>query len=258
MKGWRDLKRFIQNGGLAGEKIVIGLDFDGTLSPFVRRPARARLPEEIRRLLHKLARRPRVRLAIVSGRSLADIKARVRSRKIYFSGNHGLEIQGTGLTWRHPKAGAAGVDVRGLNRDLSRISMRLPGVLLENKGLTLSVHYREMDAENRLALRKLLARSLKPYAGRLMLASGKKVWDIRPSADWNKGHALLKIAHSLWKDPVLLFVGDDLTDEEGFRVLGRQAVTIRVGPADRSAARFCLSGRRQVRPLLSLLYRSLA
>lgn len=258
MKGWPSLKRFLLSDlGLSRRKIMVGLDFDGTLSPFVRRPSKARLPSRMRRLIAGLARRPRVRLAIISGRSLKDIKARVGLRGVYFSGNHGLEIQGPGLVWRHPRARAAHGDAKAVARELAGKLELFPGALLENKGLSLSVHYRMARREDHPRIEKLMAKVLGPYRGRLKLASGKMVWEVRPKAAWNKGHALLKIAGSPGKAADLIFVGDDQTDEEGFRVLGPSAVTVRVGPAPKTAARFQIEGQGQVYSLLSLLDRTI-
>jgi trehalose-phosphatase len=200
---------------------------------------------------------PRIRLAIVSGRSLSDIKARMGLRGVHYSGNHGLEIEGPGCVWSHPGAGAALGDVQGVARDLSDALKAYRGTLLENKCLTLSVHYRGMPAKSCWALRELLVNSLRPYARSLMLASGKKTWEIRPRVEWNKGHALLRIARSVGRGSNLMFVGDDGTDEEGFRILKGRAITVRVGPTQESRANFHLRSQTQVHSLLELLFRTL-
>lgn len=253
MGGWAELKRVLRNGNLRARPLLVGLDFDGTLAPLALRPGRARLSRGTRGLLSRLAAKRSVRLAVLSGRGLADVKARVGLRRVTCAGNHGLEIEGPGVRWSHPGALAARSAAQGAARALERRLRDFPGAELENKGLTLSVHYRLVPAAARPGLRRLLLRAVGPHAGRLELAPGKQVREVRPRVRWNKGHALLKIARLMGGGPGLLFVGDDRTDEEGFRVLGRRAVTVRVGSAARSAARFLLRRRERVEDLLRLL-----
>ncbi|MBI4386652.1 MAG: trehalose-phosphatase [Elusimicrobia bacterium] len=142
MRTWKDLKHTLLNGRWPHQPLLIGLDFDGTLSPLVHKPALARLPADIRRLLRRLARGSGIGVAIVSGRSLEDITARVGMRGIYYSGNHGLEIRSPRAVWRHPKTAKASRDIRRLNGILSPALKSFPGTLIENKGPTLSIHYR--------------------------------------------------------------------------------------------------------------------
>ncbi|MBI4371403.1 MAG: trehalose-phosphatase [Elusimicrobia bacterium] len=255
MKGWRQLEREIKRGRSDPRGLVVGLDFDGTLAPLAPHPSLARLPAKTRRLLARLARRPRVRLAIVSGRGLADVRRLVGLKGVHYAGNHGLQILGPGFCWRHPRTRAAAADVRALARRLERPLRDFPRTHVENKGPTLSVHYRGMAPRLEPALHAAVTRALRPFARSLRLAAGKKTWEARPKARWNKGHALLKIARLARPGGRLLFVGDDRTDEEGFLALGRRAVTVRVGPASRTAARFLLKGRRDVDCLLQFLCR---
>lgn len=250
---WRELQRALHGAGVGSRGLVIGLDFDGTLSPIARRPHLARLSEPMRRLLVRLARSPDVRLAIISGRALPDIARQIGLRGAHYSGNHGLEIRGLRRTWRHPKALSAAGDIRALGRELASVAEAFPGVHVEDKRLSISIHYREMTPKHEAALRKFLARSLKPFAGSLELARGKKTWEVRPRTGWNKGHALLKIARGAGRAKRVLFVGDDRTDEEGFRTLGPKAITVKVGRSGKTSARFRLGRREEVRRLLELL-----
>lgn len=253
--GWRELQRTLRDAAARPGSWLIGLDFDGTLSPLARRPDLARLTEPTRRLLVRLARSPEVSLAFISGRSLRDIVNRIGLRGARYAGNHGLEIRGPGAAWRHPKAVSAAADLRALSRGLGSAVKAFPGAFVEDKRLTLSVHHRGMAPRHEEALAKLLARSLTPFALRLKLARGKKTWEVRPRASWNKGNALLKIARSLGRLNHVLFVGDDRTDEEGFRVLGPRAVTVKVGGAGKTAARFRLRRQGDVVRLLERLCR---
>ena len=253
VRRWRELQRALHDAGVERRGLVIGLDFDGTLSPLARRPHLARLPAAMRRLLGRLARSPQVSLAIISGRALPDIARRIGLRGAHYSGNHGLEIRGPRIAWRHPKALSAAGDIRALARGLASAAEAFPGAFVEDKQFTISIHHREMDPKHATALRNLLARSLKPFAGSLELAQGKKTWEIRPRTGWNKGHALLRIARLTGQARHVLFVGDDRTDEEGFRTLGPRAITVKVGRVGKTAARFRLGHQKEVRCLLELL-----
>lgn len=236
-------------------RVVLGLDFDGTLSPLVLRPASARLPAETRRLLSRLAADPRVSVAIISGRALADIKGRVGLRKLHYSGNHGLEIEGPGVSWRHPAARRAAGQVRRLSLDLASCLAGFPGILVENKGLTLSVHHRAMPPALEAGLRKAVLRAGRSFSSRLTVSRGKKILEFRPKVRWNKGHALLRIARLHGPGGLILFVGDDRTDEDGFRVLGRRAVTVKVGGAAHSHAHYRIANQSGVLPFLKFLER---
>lgn len=250
----RDLRQALKKAGSKRRGWIIGLDFDGTLSPIVRRPQSARLPAAMRKTLLRLARAPRVKLAFISGRALGDIAARVALPGAYYSGNHGLEIRGPKISWRHPQARACAPAIRRLSRELSREARHFRGALIENKGVSLTVHYRGMPQKKTNALRTLLARSLEPLTGSLRLAHGKKTWEVRPRTDWNKGHALLKIARAAGKSASIIFAGDDRTDEEGFRALGSRAISIKVGGlSKKTAARFRLNRQKDVLGLLELL-----
>jgi trehalose 6-phosphate phosphatase len=248
MKGWSRIKERLSRADFAAAPILIGLDFDGTLSALVDSPEKAVLSSLTRRLLRALVRRRDIKVAVLSGRSLKDIKKRVGLPGVYYAGNHGLQIDGPLLRWAHPQAAALSEALsRGLKSDLEDI----PGALVEHKGLGVSVHYRNVSKSRvRLLERRVRAR----FAGSrgVRVLRGKKALDIRSSVHWNKGHALEAIRAHLpgrWRG---VFIGDDSTDEEGFRTLGERALTIRVGSGV-SSAQYVLARRGQVDRLLGAL-----
>lgn len=190
-------------------------DFDGTLSPFAKKPQLASLPLRARRRLAALSSDPRVRLGVISGRSLADVRQMVGLSGIFYAGNHGLEVEGPGIAFVHPEAGKAQGQVKALANNLTRLLRPFRGVIVEEKGLTASVHYRLLD-EGRVGP---MLRAVEAEAGRhggLVLRKGKKVVEIRPDLAWGKGKAAELIISGAGEGCLPLYVGDDETDEEAF------------------------------------------
>jgi trehalose-phosphatase len=123
------------------------MDYDGTLTPIVERPELAKLPEETCKLLQHLTTRPHFTLGIISGRALADLKALVNLKGILYAGNHGFEIEGPGLSFISPIADEIKPLIRILRQVLNMGVSTIKGVLVEDKGVTLSVHYRQVADE---------------------------------------------------------------------------------------------------------------
>ncbi|MBI4391854.1 MAG: trehalose-phosphatase [candidate division NC10 bacterium] len=207
--------------------------------PLVRRPDAARLPPPVRETLRHLAAHPRVGLAILSGRSLLDLRHRVCLRGILYGGCHGLEIDGPGLRFRHPLAPGHRLRIRRATAALGAMLPRFPGARLEPKGLALAVHYRGLSPSRRAALYRRVKRVAAQAV--LTILPGKKVWDLVPPGHRGKAKALRLIRDCLKTrvrgGPLLtLYAGDDATDAEAFRALPPRALGIQVGgvrgPAD--------------------------
>ena len=124
------------------QKVLLLSDFDGTLTPIVERPELAVLAPEVRQTLLDLAGHEKFILGVVSGRSLRDLQDKVGVPGVIYAGNHGLELSGPGLEYVHPNADG----MRQIQTEVFEILKNelghFPGVVLENKGLSLSVHYR--------------------------------------------------------------------------------------------------------------------
>jgi len=196
-----------------------------------------------------------VRLAILSGRSLPDVRGRVRLARVVYGGCHGLEIQGPGVRFRHPEARARSARVRAAVRALARQLHRFPGAFLERKGLSVSLHYRRVPRHLRQELSGVAAR-LGRHAPGLTTLPGKDVVEFLPLVNWDKGRAARWIAERLAtrlrpRPRVILYAGDDATDEAAFRALKGRGLTIRVG-AERGGAEYAV---RHVRAIHALLRR---
>ncbi len=202
-------------------RVLLLFDYDGTLTPIVKRPGDALLSGEVRKLLESLAAQPRYVVGIVSGRSLADLSTIADIPGLIHAGNHGMEIRGHGMDFVHPGAVAAREHLDYAEKRLAALLVDTPGVIVEHKGLTLTVHYRAA-AEWRVAgIESSVAAAAAPYveSGDIRLTQGKMVVEVRPAISWDKGRAIEKIRDECGDVPFPVYFGDDRTDEDGFRVV---------------------------------------
>jgi trehalose-phosphatase len=233
-----------------GASLVAILDYDGTLTPLVATPGQARLAPSVRETLARLAEGERTRLAILSGRGLADLRARVALPDVVYGGCHGLEIAGRHLRFRHP--GARPSCLTAARRALVASLPSIPGARLEWKGLAVSLHYRRVAPETRPRVKAIAARIVRDRG--LALVPGHEVFDFVPRVGWNKGRAARWIARRMARTlptrrRVVLYAGDDTTDESAFEALRGRAVTICVG-TKATAAEYRVAGVREVQALL--------
>ena len=213
--------------------VLVACDLDGTLAPLRPHPARTRLPHAAREALRRLVQRRAVRVAVLSGRRLAEVRRLVRLRGVAFGGNHGLELEAGGRIWIHPAARRARPRLVRAARALRRRLAGVRGVWVEDKGLTLTVHYRAAPRRAWPAV----ARAARTVREGLRLRAGKRTWELRPSVAWDKGRAVGWLRRRLGCGRVI-YLGDDRTDEDAFRALRRGDLGVRVGPgATRAAAR---------------------
>lgn len=232
------------------ERRLVALDFDGTLAALRRDPSASRLSADRRALLARLAHVPGTTVLIVSGRPQPFLRRALRGTGAALAGEHGWRLEGVGPRWRHPLLALRGRQARALARAARLAARGLRGVQVEAKTAAVAVHWRRSPEISRdpAALRRAL-RKLIPSGWRL--AGGKKIWEFRPSDRWGKGAAILLAAERL-RARSLVFIGDDETDEEAFRALGRRARTVKVGRG-RTAARERVAGLRGVDAALRAL-----
>jgi trehalose 6-phosphate phosphatase len=231
--------------------LFVGLDYDGTLTPIVSDPDAAHLPPATGRALARLAARPDTTVAILSGRALADVRRRVGVGGACYAGNHGLEIAGPGLERLHPDAAAARPLLREAAARLTRELVAIPGAQVEDKGATLSVHYRRVAPGAQAAVRDVALRIGQETPG-VRCTEGKMVVELRPDVDWHKGSALrfLLAALPAGSGPAV-YAGDDTTDEDAFRALAGESYGIRVAEQPGgTAARAWLASPAEVRSWL--------
>lgn len=225
----------------ARSKVLLAFDYDGTLAPIVAEPACARIPARTRRLLDAVARL--YPCVVISGRSRGDVARRLQGIGLLeVVGNHGLEPATAARRGRRL--------VRLWRSSLERRLPRLPGVVVEDKGLSLAIHYRATSDRKRA--REVLSRALEGLPG-ARLVGGKAVVNLVPAGAVHKGDALER-QRLRFGCETAIYLGDDETDEDVF-ANGEPArlLSIRVGRDPASAARYHLRGRPQVDSLLRRL-----
>jgi len=255
---WQDFSKRLK----AARRVLLLCDYDGTLTPIVDRPELADLSEKARQMLQALARQSHITVGIISGRALADLRQRVGISNVIYAGNHGLEIEGPGIGLVNPLAAEMRPVFRLLNQVLNKALAPIRGVQVEDKGLTISVHYRMVEegksGEVTNAFERVIAtaRSL----GKVRITSGKKVYEVRPAVEWDKGEAIALLIERFGKtktkkELLPIYLGDDQTDEDGFRVIGKhEGISVFVGEDTRkSAARYYLKSPAEVEQFLERL-----
>jgi trehalose 6-phosphate phosphatase len=173
----------------------------------------------------------RVYLAIISGRSLGDLREKVGISGIIYVGNHGLEIENPSGRHKKSLSSTRTRELRKITRNLQNALKEIPGILFEEKGPILSVHYRNVPRKLLALIPHVMKEELQQWKGRWKMASGKMVLEIRPNVDFHKGKAveeILKPFPSLGLLP--LYFGDDQTDEDAFRALKGRGISVFVGP----------------------------
>ena len=200
--------------GKCGTACIL-LDFDGTLSPFAKKPHLASIPVQAERALITLSSDPRIRVGVISGRSLADVKRMVGVPGIFYAGNHGLEVEGPGVHFVHPRAKKHEGEVKDCASALTRLLKGFKGAIVEDKGLTASVHYRLVSEESVEPMLRAVETVAMGYKG-LVLRHGKRVVEIRPDIEWGKGKAAELVIAGMGGGCLPVYIGDDETDEEAF------------------------------------------
>lgn len=239
-----------------GRYPAVFLDYDGTLAPIQSRPEQAVMDEDMRACLTALAKR--CPLAIVSGRERTDVERLVGLPGLIYAGSHGLDIAGPGLRWDSPDAGHLLPVLDAAFQQLQQAVERIPGMLVERKRYAVALHYRLASAADAPRAREVIEQVASRCDG-LRLAGGKKVWELRPDIDWDKGRAIEWLFGELQRSEPghykPLFIGDDVTDEDGFRSVSElDGVGIVIAPQSRSsAAGYRLETVDAVRRLLAII-----
>jgi trehalose-phosphatase len=244
---------------LKGRKIFIFLDYDGTLAPIAERPASAVIPKQTKDLLRELSRNPQFRIAVISGRSLQDISRMVGLNDIIYGGNHGLELAGPGIRFNSPVSQKHRDILKKILRVLRNKLRPIKGVLIENKDLSLSIHYRRVNEKNIPLVKNIFCETtaFNLWRNEIHVRLGKKVFEVCPPVNWDKGKAVLWLLHNMSfceKASIMpIYIGDDMTDEDAFKILKDSGLTVFVGRPQKTCARYYVNDTDEVLDFLKIL-----
>ena len=236
-------------GVVNGRQPFICLDFDGTLSDIVSDPDAAALVDGAAEALENLAAQCPV--ALLSGRDLADIRERIGLDGIWYAGSHGFEMIGPDGSRHHNDAAAAAIpELENAATELCEELKAVRGVFVEHKRYAVAVHYRNVAQEN---VRDVVS-ATRRHGRRcgLRVTNGRKVIELRPDVDWDKGTALAWISERIHQTGTVvpIYVGDDLTDEDAFQAIRANGVGVVVRSDEDggrpTAAQFTLNGPGEV------------
>ncbi|KAB2076465.1 hypothetical protein ERO13_A06G037100v2 [Gossypium hirsutum] len=213
-----------------GKQIAMFLDYDGTLSPIVEDPDRAFMPREMRAAVRDVARY--FPTAILTGRCRDKVYSFVKLSGLYYAGSHGMDIKGPSKSCKDNNNGKQGVLFQPASEFLPMIdevykalvekTNSIPGAKVENNKFCVSVHYRCVDEKSWATIAEQVRSVLNHYP-KLKLTQGRKVLEIRPTIKWDKGRALEFLLEALGynnaNDVLPIYIGDDRTDEDAFKVL---------------------------------------
>lgn len=237
---------------LKNNRVAVFLDYDGTLTPIVDDPDTALLPDDMKEVMVELA--GLVPVAVISGRDRLDVQKKVGLSNIYYAGSHGFDIAGPDQDETNPDRVREFLPY--LDQAEEKIRNRIAtidGAWVERKKFSIAVHYRSVE-EKDIDRVKMAVDAAAGKHPALKQSGGKKIFELQPGMDWNKGKALLWLLDKLDldnSDVVPLYIGDDETDEHAFAVLENRGIGVAVMEQPRDTkARYRLSSPGDVRTFL--------
>ncbi len=252
---WRKIKKKLE-----GKSIFIFLDYDGTLTLITQTPDKAILSLKVKNLIKKLIRSPRVKLAFISGRSLADLKKKIGIEGVIYVGNHGLEIEGPKIKFGYPALPGYQSALKKIKNRLNNELSHVRGVFVEDKGLVIALHYRLANKKQIPFVKSIFREITSTYTKNklIKIKLGKMVFEAAPSVKWDKGKAVLwLLARGRFAAGgnriVPVYIGDDKTDEDAFFAIKNKGLSIFVGNRDISSADYYLKNPREVAVFLGML-----
>lgn len=249
---WDDLKKELRD-----KYIMLFLDYDGTLTPIVEKPEKASIPQEVKKLLERLSENSNCKVAIISGRALEDIKNKVGIKNIIYSGNHGLELEGPKIKFRAAAPLRYKKVLQYIKTELEHKLVSVKGVFVEDKGLSLTLHFRLADEKQIPFIKTTFHEVIILYLvkNKIKIKPGKKVLEVRSPLELDKGNIVLWLLArqkflSKGKQSMPIYIGDDITDEDAFRALKNRGITIFVGKPKPSYAQYYLKDTNEAKEFL--------
>lgn len=249
-------KQWLADNLRLADGLFVMTDFDGTVADIVDDPDAAEIRDRAKEALETLADHPRAAVAVVSGRAVEDVRERAGVEDAYCAGNHGLELHDGNERSVHSAAHQVQEVLPRVCDAVERVFAGDDGVIVEDKGVTATVHYRQADVD-REAVQEAVEAALDDHDGydALRITEGKQIVELRPDVDWGKGSTVELLRERFTPDDeqwLTVYLGDDTTDEAAFEVLGSDGVAVAVGSdTDATAAPYVVSGPREVVDLLN-------
>lgn len=237
---------------------VLFLDFDGTLTPIVESPQTANISEETQELLQYFCHKPQFYLVIISGRQLNDLRNKVGIPDIIYASKHGFKGKIQDEKYIFPVKKDSLTAILEIKEKLEKIVNQFNGAFVEDKKIMLAFHFRAVAEQQIPELKISLKKILKNFKEQGLISTilGKKVLEILPKADWNKGYfadmVMKMIASQTKSTPLAIVIGDDRTDEDTFGKLNKE-ITITVGRKRQSKAKYYLKNPEDVINFLAKL-----
>ncbi len=218
------------------------MDYDGTLTPIVRDPQKGFLSPKYREVIASLLSDGKNFVCIISGRAVDQLMGFIGLKGVVLAGNHGMEIAGPNISYVNDGALRAKPLLGEIAEMLKWKLSDFEGVLVEDKGLTVSVHYRMVPAKRQPSLKRFFYREMERFlaSNLIVVTRGKRVLEVRPNVVWNKGCAVEWILaylsdHLLKEKHYPIYMGDNETDEDAFRTLKDRGLTVLVSPQKRAS-----------------------
>jgi trehalose-phosphatase len=240
----------VQDIAGGNRQLAVFLDYDGTLTPIVSHPEKASLSDSMRQALQALV--IRAPIAILSGRDLDDVRQRVNIGAIIYAGSHGFDIAGPGGLRKQVAAEfLPSLDLA--EKELEKAVAEIAGARVERKRFSIAAHYRNVNASDVPKLEGAVSEVAARHR-ELRRMEGKKVYELLPDIDWDKGKAVLWLLETLGLGRAKvrpIYIGDDRTDEDAFRALEKSGLGILVSEEPRpTAARYSLKDPAEVERFL--------
>ena len=213
------------------------LDYDGTLTPIVEDPQKAFLSPRYREVIASLLGDEKNFVCIISGRAIEQLEGFIGLKGVVLAGNHGMEIAGPDISYVNDGALRAKPMLGEIAEMLRWKLSEFEGVLVEDKGLTVSVHYRMVPVKRQPSLKRFFYREMEKFlaSNTIIITRGKRVLEVRPNVVWDKGNTVKWILghlsdHLSKEKPYPVYMGDDETDEDAFRALKGRGLTVLISP----------------------------
>jgi len=241
---------------LGGKRLLLMLDFDGTLAPIAPTPADAEMPAETRLALERLSGSPGCTVIVVSGRALSDVRDKTGVGGITYVGNHGLEMARPNEEPRLLARPQSDAVMTRMKENLTTALAPFEGVIIEDKGYSLAVHYRMVRSDDRPRVKAAVHETVEVYGGegRMELGAGSMVLELRPPLGCDKGTIVAGLLESEARrnavKPFAMYCGDDVTDEDAFKAIRGRGWAVLVGTPRISYAEYYLNDPIEVRRLL--------